>query len=72
MQSRYRAGEVVGYYLDVNDFRHAFLRTAHGTVTAFNVPGAMETLALGINPAGVTTGTYIDQNHVGSRLCAQR
>jgi hypothetical protein len=65
------AGVVAGYYIDANDVSHGFLRARDGAFTTFDAPGAgigtnynQGTLALGINPAGVITGFYVDANNV--------
>jgi len=54
-------GEVVGYYETPKPggmYSHGFVYTA-GTITTFNVPGATDTIALGINATGQITG-YCD------------
>jgi len=65
-------GEVAGTYSDTT-FRafHGFVRDVSGTVTTFDVPGAMEntpgygTWAYTINDSGVAAGFWVDQNFVG-------
>jgi hypothetical protein len=59
-------GAITGSF---NDFLtiNGFLRASDGTVTTFDVPGAGKgfnqgTAPLGINPAGVIVGLYIDAN----------
>ena len=46
------AGTVAGYYLDSSGVYHGFVRTATGTFTSFDPPGAATTEALSINSAG--------------------
>jgi hypothetical protein len=48
---------------------HGFLRDTNGTITLFDAPDAgafsfQGTTPTGLNPAGVTTGYYIDANNV--------
>jgi len=60
-------GSVVGYENDFCNENHAFLRAANGTITLFDAPAsgpAGGTVASGINPLGVVTGTYSDANFV--------
>jgi hypothetical protein len=57
------AGDVVGSYIDSNNADHAFLRTADGTITEFDAPGASPapyrgTSAMGINDGGQIVGFY--------------
>jgi len=43
----------------------SFLRAANGTVNSVNDPEAVQgTFVIGINPAGVVIGNYIDENSV--------
>jgi hypothetical protein len=61
------AGVVVGFWFDRNLVFRSFRRSADGTVTTIDAPGAgtgmfQGTLANGINPAGVITGIYRDVN----------
>ncbi len=67
-------GEMNGFYIDANNVYHGFLLARHGAVTPVDVPGSgtgtnQGTDASpfifafgGINPAGVITGFYVDQN----------
>ncbi len=60
-------GVVAGSYLDANLVSHGFRRTADGTLTTIDVPGAgtgfLEgTYANSINAAGVIAGSYFDAN----------
>ena len=64
-------GEITGDYLDANDVYHGFVRTPHGTITSFDVPGANTTpgayggtFPSSNNTAGVITGYYQDANYV--------
>ena len=55
------AGAITGYYADAGFVEfHGFLRAHDGTITTFDVPGAVSTSAFSINPAGAITGTYLD------------
>ena len=59
------SGEVVGANTDSNGVHHGIVRTADGTITQFDAPGAgtsgnQGTLAIGINTAGDVTGYYTD------------
>jgi len=57
------AGVIVGFYGEagVEGFcvQHGFVRASNGTFTTFDAPGAVVTIALAINPAGVTTGWWV-------------
>ena len=52
------AGEITGYYRDLQGYPHGFVRDASGTITSFDVPGSIGTAAISINPAGEITGVY--------------
>jgi len=56
------AGAITGYYSDaiIGFPTHGFLRAPDGTITTFDVPGAMSTGGSSINPAGAITGYYQD------------
>jgi hypothetical protein len=65
------AGTVVGSSVDANGVAHGFVRAPDGTFTTFNAPlaGSMPnsnplegTFALAINPAGASSGVYVDAN----------
>ena len=69
------AGDVTGTYLDSNRVAHGYVRTANGTISTFDAPGAgtgpptgglstknQGTIPTGINSSGVITGTYVDSN----------
>src|SRR5262249_24243137 len=59
------AGVITGDYLDASSLNHGFVRTAEGTITAFDVPGAVNgTFPSGINPGGTITGNYTDESGV--------
>jgi hypothetical protein len=69
-------GDVVGTYTDTNSLRHGFLRSASGTVSTFDAPGAglltvccefedeLGTVGVGINSAGEIAGAYLDAESV--------
>lgn len=52
------AGDVVGTYTDSNGLRHGFIRSASGTITTFDAPGATTTSQSGL--IGGTFPTQID------------
>jgi uncharacterized membrane protein len=57
-------GTIAGIYYDSN-FNlpgAAFVRDPLGNITSFNVPGATDTGAQGINSNGAITGSYVDAN----------
>lgn len=66
------AGDITGFYVDVNAVRHGFVRTVvSGTAayTIFNVTGAgtgatQGTIPMNIDAAGNITGFYVDANGV--------
>jgi hypothetical protein len=70
------AGDVAGAYTDTSTLRHGFLRSANGTVSTFDAPGAgvvgiccgfefeEGTAGVGINTAGEIAGAYLDADHV--------
>lgn len=66
-------GEVIGYYVDSSGGYHGFARSADGTITTLDAPGAgkgtspstgdpLGTKLVGVNDNGVIIGTYIDAN----------
>ena len=58
-------GVIAGQYHDSNDFVHAFIRQADGTITTFddpNIPRNGETFVTGINDDGIVVGYYIGTN----------
>src|SRR5438094_690423 len=62
-------GAITGYYTDAGNVNHGFLRAKHGTITAFDAPGAgtgsgQGTFAFSINPNGAITGYYVDSSYV--------
>ena len=60
------AGVITGAYFDANFVPHGFLRFANGTVTPFDVPGAVSTYPSGgISLSGAITGTYGGPNGSG-------
>ncbi len=65
-------GVITGAYVDANDVYHGFLRSAKGSFTAFDAPGADMTVGSfngtspnNINDLGVITGEYWDANGFG-------
>jgi hypothetical protein len=74
------AGDVAGSYYDTNCVQHGFLRTANGTFTTLDAPGASTspcpqstngaasticgTFALKFDATGDITGGYADSNYV--------
>jgi hypothetical protein len=65
-------GTIAGTYVDVNDVYHGFLRSADGSFTTFQAPGADTTpgsyngtVPSGINDLGVIVGNYYDASGVG-------
>ncbi len=62
------AGDVVGTYPEyLGPQSHSFLRTADGTVTLIDPPGAVYVQAYGINAAGAVVGDYSKHNFQYSR-----
>jgi hypothetical protein len=62
------AEAITGSFNDGFAVKHGFLRASDGTVTTFDVPGAgtgfnQGTVPLGISPAGVIMGLYIDAKY---------
>jgi hypothetical protein len=68
-------GVITGYYVDSKDGFHGFVRSATGTITTLDAPGAgkgrsplngyqLGTKALSVNNDGVIAGYYIDPNEV--------
>ena len=58
------SGVITGDYFDAQNRYHGFVRSATGTLTEFDYPGATRTSAYGINTAGTVTGWYVDVNGV--------
>ncbi len=59
---------VIGYEDDYYDSNHGYLRTADGTITLFDAPGAgtqyfQGTFPTAINSAGLIVGTYEDSGY---------
>lgn len=50
---------IVGYYM-ASGFARGYLLSDDGTVTTFNVPGALSTSAMDMNAAGLVVGVYRD------------
>lgn len=55
--------QIVGYTADLlfSDI-HGYVRTQHDEFTAIDVPGGVNTMALGINDAGAIVGGYEQAN----------
>jgi hypothetical protein len=56
------AGEITGYYNDVNNVIHGFVRDVNGKFKTFDPPGSIATYPTSINPSGEITGHYFDAN----------
>jgi uncharacterized membrane protein len=65
------SGQIVGSYVDADGNRHGFLldkaptcnlQPCAVTVATLDVPGALLTVAQGINNAGVIAGLYVDES----------
>ena len=52
-------GTFSGYYMGTDNNNHALLVKQDGTFLSYDVSGAKETIALGINDSGATTGEFI-------------
>jgi len=52
------ANTVVGYFVDAAGNEHAFFRPIHGAITAFDVPGASNTVGTSISGRGDIVGGY--------------
>jgi hypothetical protein len=64
-----KAGAITGFYVDIANTLHGFLRAPDGTITEFDVLGAGVGLGLGteagnINTNGTIAGDYFDVNNV--------
>jgi predicted membrane protein len=64
------AGTITGFWADANNLAHAFVRSADGRITTFDVPGQGTqsgqgvNAAYSINPGGEITGFYTDDAYV--------
>ena len=63
------AGTITGFYADITNVLHGFLRTTGGTITKVDVPGAGNGAGQGTMPAnisknGTIAGTYVDVNGI--------
>jgi hypothetical protein len=63
------AGAISGWYVDSSMALHGFLRTAKGTVTNIDAPGAgtgaiQGTVPMSLNPQRAVAGFYLDGNSV--------
>jgi hypothetical protein len=59
------AGNIAGYYTDAKGTSHGYLRSRHGTITGFDVPGAKSTAPAGVNSRCVIGGSYTDAKGIG-------
>lgn len=62
-------GEVIGSYTDASNVEHGFSRSADGTITDFDAPGAgtgsgQGTFPVSLTDTGVIAGAYIDASSV--------
>jgi hypothetical protein len=62
-------GRIAGDYIDANGVSHAFVRSANGAITTFDVPGAgtainQGTYPAGLNSSGTIEGAVVDINGV--------
>jgi hypothetical protein len=56
-----QSGDITGWHIDASFVPHGFLRDKDGTITKFDVPGAVfGTSAESINPSGEIAGWYSD------------
>ena len=54
-------GEVTGYYSDLStSTTHGYIRSLLGTLSSFDVPGALSTSISSMNGLGSMTGSYYD------------
>ena len=58
-QAMNNSGQIVGYYLDSAGTSHGFLRSAGGTFTTIDVPGAVTTTIASISNTGWIAGSYV-------------
>jgi hypothetical protein len=65
-QSNNNFGASTGYYADVNNTWHGFLRGGLGKIALFDAPGAgaFGTISLSISDKGIVTGAFWDTNFV--------
>jgi hypothetical protein len=59
-------GEVTGYYQDLSNTYHGFVRTSTGTITEFDSPDGLTngTFPVGINTTGEIVGYYVDASNI--------
>jgi len=63
-------GTITGYYMDVNNVSHGFVRSPDGAIVTFDAPGAgtgsgQGTFAQCINPSGTIAGDYTAESGGG-------
>jgi hypothetical protein len=51
-------GSLTGSYLDTELIAHGFVRNPYGTITSFDPPRGVQTIATSINDIGVIAGSY--------------
>jgi hypothetical protein len=69
LKAREARGGLAGFFGDSGSVAHGFGRTAGGTITTFDAPGAgtkihQGTYSFAINTAGDITGWYLDSGSV--------
>jgi len=60
-------GQIVGYYLDSNNFQHGYLYSNGTYVTLDDPLGSHGTVATGINDSGQIVGFYLDGSSSSAR-----
>src|SRR5439155_23858576 len=65
------AGQIAGSYFqistrsgEVDHVNRGYLRNPDGTIITFDVPGSVDTVVTGINPAGQIEGSYVDRGNI--------
>ena len=52
------SGDIAGRFTDSTNAQHLFLRSAHGHITTYDIPGSTSYAALSLNNNGVIAGSY--------------
>lgn len=65
-------GTVAGFYFDSSFTPHGFVRQPDGTITSFDAPGAIGTVAASITPYGVIGGYFLDSSFVSHGFVRHR